>query len=411
MNRRPATSYEAGREPPPQTVLCGRRRFVARLLWVVLAALAMGLSVASIPATYARLVTLCEGAECDLLQLTLRDANFLEGFGLSVSFYAAYIIAFGVVFRIGFWWIGGILFWKRSDDSLLLYTSMALVTFGAVEPYTLRALADTYPLWDLPIAVLYFVGNTSFFVLLCVFPDGRFVPRWTRWTATIWVAYQLLYSFFPDLPFGPGKWPPLINDLLTIGLIASLALAQVYRYRRVSGPVERQQTKWVVLGFIAAITVFIGAVMASEILAIAWPGIPQVLYGLVGVPVIYLSALLIPLSMRLAIVRYRLYDIDIIIRRTLVYILLPLVLLGISRRILVYSPLTVVLTCIFAITDMLLQYLFFVLTGVEQSRVATVASTLSIAVLFQPLRQRIEGIVKQLVQDVFDPDTASESRR
>jgi hypothetical protein len=69
---------------------------------------------------------------------------------------------------------------------------------------------------------VYFVGNASFFVLFCVFPNGRFVPRWTRWTAAAWIAYWLLPSFFPDSSLSPSTWPLLIDKSLLLGLLGSL---------------------------------------------------------------------------------------------------------------------------------------------------------------------------------------------
>src|SRR3712207_1379893 len=114
---------------------------------------------------------------------------------------------------------------------------------------TLYWLAEAHPLWGLPVEVVNFVGEAAFFVLFCVFPDGRFVPRWTRWAAVVWIFYQLLAAFLPDSPISPRNWPLVIDASLLLGLIGSLVVAQIYRYRRVSTQVQRQQTKWVVFGF------------------------------------------------------------------------------------------------------------------------------------------------------------------
>ena len=115
-------------------------------------------------------------------------------------------------------------------------------------------------------------------------------------------------------------------------------------------------------------------------------------YKTVGNAIITLCALLIPLSIGVAILRYRLWDIDLIIKFTLVY-----------------STLSAVLTAMFAITDTLMQSLFFFITGVEQSRVATFASVIVIAVGFQPLRNRIQGGVDRLFDRLVGGDRTSES--
>jgi hypothetical protein len=119
---------------------------------------------------------------------------------------------------------------------------------------------------------------------------------------------------------------------------------------------------------------------------------PTVLYELVSDAITAACALLIPLSIGVAILRYRLWDIDLIIRRSLVY-----------------GSLSLVLTAVFAITDTLLQSLFFFITGVEQSLVATFGSVIVIAVGFQPLRNRIQGGVDRLFDRLVGGDRMSES--
>jgi hypothetical protein len=387
MNPRPATPEVAGREPPLPTVLRGRRLFVARVAWLALAALTLGLFFASVPVAYARFGTLCESAGCDFMQLSREGASALERLGLSVGFYAVYNMALRIAIALGFWAIGAVLFWKRSDDRLILCASIALVTFGAVQADTLYMLAEAHPRWELPVALVYFVGEAAFFVLFCVFPDGRFVPRWTRWAAVVWIFYQLLAAFLPDSPISPRNWPLVIDASLLLVLIGSLVVAQIYRYRRVSTQEQRQQTKWVVFGFAAAIALIIWIILIAWIFALTRPGIPQVIFALVFAPGLSLSTLLIPLSVGVAIRRYRLWDIDFIVNRTLVY-----------------GSLSAALAAVFAITDTLLQSLFFFITGVEQSRIATFASVVVIAVAFQPLRQRIERLVNRLVQQRIEVD-------
>lgn len=141
------------------------------------------------------------------------------------------------------------------------------------------------------------------------------VPRWTRWTAIIWVVYQLLHSFAPNSSFDPGSWPPIINVALLASLIGSLMVAQIYRYRRISNSIDRQKTKWVVFGFAAAIAALFITVLVGWLLALLRFGMPQVFYYLAGATVIYVSSLLLPLSIGVAIQRYRLWDIDVIIKR------------------------------------------------------------------------------------------------
>src|SRR5215211_5256408 len=161
MKPRPAATKGAGRKSSPTTgVLHGRWLFFARAAWVALTALSVGLFVWSIPVAYEQLGTVCEGyAGCDFLRLVPEDTKVLKRLGLSVGFYAAYNVALSVVSTLGYWAIGAILFWKSSGHRVALYASVALVTFGTVQADSLHWLAEAYPVWALPIALVYFVGE------------------------------------------------------------------------------------------------------------------------------------------------------------------------------------------------------------------------------------------------------------
>jgi hypothetical protein len=374
VNPQPATTELAERKSEP-AILHGRRLLVARATWGALAMLSLGLFVASVPLAYDRYGALCEGVQCAFSQLSPNDAKVLQEWGLSIDFYAAYNIAFDIAYALGFWVIGLTLFWRRSAARMVLFASIAFVTFGARNP--LDALADAYPEWALPIDVVYFVSSASFFMLFCMFPDGRFVPGWTRATAAAWVASELLKNFFPNLPVSPQNWPSPIYILFIMGLLASLVVAQIYRYRRVSGEKERQQTKWVVFGLAAAIFVLIGVSLIGRIYA---P--PQALYELVGITTISLSFLFIPLSIFVAILHHRLWEIDLIIRRSLVI-----------------GPLLTILTVVFELaTQLLLPFIFQFIPALEDSSsINTVLSVVIVVVLFKPLHARLDADVNRVV--------------
>jgi hypothetical protein len=152
-----------------------------------------------------------------------------------------------------------------------------------------------------------------------------------------------------------------------------LFVVQIYRYRHVSSLMQRQQTKWVVFGGSIAILVVLGTALLLQVfLLLGQSGFGSQLLNVVG----YTFALLLgTLSFAIAILRSRLYDIDIIINRTLVY-----------------SILTVILTLVYVGLVIGLQAL---LRGIinQGSGVAIVLSTLAIYWLFQPLRRRIQRII------------------
>jgi hypothetical protein len=144
---------------------------------------------------------------------------------------------------------------------------------------------------------------------------------------------------------------------LIVLLFALVLGAQVYRYLRVSGPIERDQTKWFIFGLVVAV--------AFPLVAGLFVALPA------EVEVIAFMA--IPLGISVGVLRYRLWDIDVIIRKTLVY-----------------TVLTALLALVYFGSVVLLQRLFGSLTGVAQSPLVIVVSTLAIAALFAPLRRRIQ---------------------
>jgi hypothetical protein len=160
-----------------------------------------------------------------------------------------------------------------------------------------------------------------------------------------------------------------------IGLFISAAAAQIYRYARVSTPPQRQQTKWVVVGLIGSL-----ALMTTwMVIAVFYPpdqhSVERIYALLISVPLIVFFAMLLPLSFTFSILRYKLWDIDVLIQRTLSY-----------------GALTLALGAVYFGSVVLLQLLFTTLIG-QQSPAAVVVSTLVIAALFSPLRGRIQGAI------------------
>jgi lipid-A-disaccharide synthase-like uncharacterized protein len=163
----------------------------------------------------------------------------------------------------------------------------------------------------------------------------------------------------------PNAYKPL--QMLMIVLVAVAAGSLLIRWIYTRG-VERQQIKWF---FYAIALLASGAVLQYAIsepldrVPLGWVGRTLVLAGLAGIPI----------SMGIAITRYRLYDIDLVINRTLVY-----------------GPLTATLVALYFGAVVLLQRLFVALAG-ERSTLAVVASTILIAALFTPLRRRIQSFI------------------
>jgi hypothetical protein len=244
--------------------------------------------------------------------------------------------------------------------SLVLLMYWAGITF----PYHLLDLPRA---WEVSSAVVALVGVGAILLFMYVFPDGHFVPCRARWLALV-----SLMAFAPSILFPYSSlslwWHPLLNALVSVGVFGAIALVQIYRYRLVSNFAQRQQTKWVVLGIVAAA---VGYCMFL-VLNLLQGGILASLLGYTAA-LLLLSFLMV--SIVLAVLRYRLYDIDLIINRTLVY-----------------STLTAMLVALYFAAIVVLQRIFVLLTG-QQSTLGVVASTLLIAALFNPLRRRIQSFI------------------
>jgi hypothetical protein len=318
---------------PNKSRLTGRRLILMRLLWAALAV--------AFAAVY--LLALPQSAQ---------EARDDPKVWLEIVLQAFYLL------------LGFFVFWRRSDDwvacvfSLILFMALSTnkfqVVFG-IGPFTERL--------DLVFAA---ISSTLLIWLFYIFPDGRFVPRWTRWAAIAVAGVQLWRIFFEDAYMQRGF--PLMGLFMI-----TAAAAQVYRYFRGSDAVQRQQVKWVVFGF--AVTL-----IPLGIVLIVFAGTDffeaNTLAGQLGFLVWCAFLVVFPLSIMFSILRYRLWDIDVIIRKTLVY-----------------AVLTALLALVYFGSVVLLQRLFGSLTGVAQSPLAIVVSTLVIAALFTPLRRRIQETI------------------
>jgi len=226
--QRTPTETTGGPAAPPATTLRGRQRRLAQIAWLAVALPTIGLFLASVPVYFVYLLTPCPGAACTNGQLTPDTLRALHALGLSVNFYAAYTVALDVVVAAVYSAVAFLLFWRKSDDRMALFAALTLLTFGSATFTTsMQLLAELYPLWWFPVHVVGFIGDVSMLTFLYLFPDGRFVPGWSRWLTILWIAYQVPVYFFPQSPANlSGTW---LGQVVFLGLIGSGVAAQVYR--------------------------------------------------------------------------------------------------------------------------------------------------------------------------------------
>ena len=351
----------------PDTRLRGRKLILARVAWIAAVCLIVVPFLAKLPAYYTFLQTICTGAPCGLGQPTIDSAQAMQRLSFSVGAYAAFTLVLTLALALLCFIVSAVIFWRRSDDWMAL-----LVALAVVATVTLNG-NDTYgsdSAWGVLTNVLAVLGSGVYVLVLALFPDGRFVPRWTRWLLLCWALSGLVVLFFPEAFFG---WP--VYNLVWRAELVLLFIAQVYRYRSTSSRLQRQQTKWFLYGGSMAAIIIVGFIVPT----LVFPSLGQAgsFYRLVITPAYLVISFTLPLCIGLAMLRYRLYDIDLIIRRTLVY-----------------GTLTILLALIYFGLVIALQSLVQLLTGtVSEQPLVIVASTLAIAALFQPLRRRIKSII------------------
>jgi signal transduction histidine kinase len=298
--------------------------------------------------------------------------------GISNDFIVNYTVAFELGFALVCLAIAAVIFVRKSNDWLALLASLnfiqILLATNALSVYSAE------PRWRLMLGMWFTFILCVAFVFLCLFPVGKNVPRWTLgliFVATLWMLVQ-----WQNPHLQPQRMTPLNSFFALVVPLAIGVFTQIYHYRR-SGPIQKQQTKWVIFG---ASTWAFG--ILAQIVALTWrpaSGLPTVLFDLAGYPAIEFLKLALPITIAIAILRYRLWDIDIIINRTLVYGTLTASVIGIY--VLVVGVLG---TTIQGRGNLLISILA---TGL-------------VAILVQPLRDRLQrGVNRLMYGERDDPIT------
>ena len=357
--------------PRPRRIL-----FLAACIWLMTLGMGLGILWVGFTTDFVAVASAMRGVRPTATQLLVLQA----------------VLVLFVVLTVGYATVGALLAGRRGAGriaALLLAggSTFALVPFGYLVggSLTLRDTGSTlFNAMFLLGPVAIGPGYASILPGLAVaFPDGR-LPS-SRWRRPVGIAIAviavgtILELVRPGLvqgtpgthnPFGldalPGSIGSLADPLVAVGILAITVIgtaAVVVRYRR-GDSVERQQLRW----FLAAVTLAALPLVLSVV-----PGIAGPETGLVA----FAALLLVPIAVGIAVTRYRLYEIDHLISRTLVYV-----------------PLTALLAGLYAAVVTLLQRVFQTVTG-DRSDAAIIISTLILASVFTPIRKWLEGIVER----------------
>ncbi|HSL30799.1 MAG TPA: histidine kinase [Anaerolineales bacterium] len=349
---------------------------LARLIQIGIVSLTVGLFIMSIPLNFEQRSIVCRVEPCPPGQLTAASEQSLAQVGMSVDFLVKLTIGLDILLATVFTISAIVIFIRKPNDPFTIFVTVLLVTFG-IATFTggIRGVGQVHPALHILTETIAMIGNCSIIAFLFVFPNGRFVPRWTAGILITWVLFQLPRYYFAESPLNmANSIPGLYNVLFLLGILSGIG-TQIYRYRKISNPVEKQQTKWVIYG----LTIGIGGYLVVRIISafVQDPygsGLP---IGIVLNIIAVLLIMLLPLSISIAVIKYRLWDINPIINRTLVYgalsagtIAFYILAVGFFASYFQYRTANFIVS--------------FLATGV-------------IAFLFEPLRERLQRAVNRLM--------------
>ena len=382
MNQGPLleTSITMPSPPNADTCLSGTRLLLARGVWIVLMLLFCGLYLAALLVYYVQFHGFQEGVYAHLISMPA----IVSGYNVITSLYlrsaGGVTLTFITLLSPCWFAVSLLIFWHRSDDWMALYISLFLVMLATNLSPALSVLsyeAGFLSPLGVCLTLLHLLAWSSVVFFFALFPDGRFVPGWTRWLILAYLAWQVPLCLPSSAPFSIVHWPPLLTASLFLGLVLACGFAQFYRYRRVSTAVQRQQTKWIVFGMLVGTLLDLANLLPLLVFPVlARPGPAHTLYAILDDVTYPLVLLLVPVSIGVAVLRYRLWDIDLLINRTLVYGLLTACIIGL------YLLVVVGLGTVFSVLG---------------NPLISLCATGLVAVLFQPVRQRLQRAVNRLM--------------
>ncbi len=286
-------------------LLVGR---LARVAWVPVSVLCATLIAVDAAIRYGAVSRLSLGVPEGWTAATLTGA--LRQLGLTPGVYAGFGLAIAVVSGIVWFASATLVVWRGWTNPMAGYTAYFLVVFGTTwlfEPERLPAgIRPAVRLLD----VLSWTGFVLFFFL---FPSGRFAPRWLRWPVPALLAVSVAMQLA-----APAE-PPGSQIALWLCILAAAAAVQVWRYRAVSGLMERRQTRWLVFGFCGTLLAVLTLFGVAALLPIRPPAAGALVYELAGQALGALLFLPIPLAVVIGMTRHGLWDVDVLVNRALVY--------------------------------------------------------------------------------------------
>ncbi len=346
--------------------ITGRWLRWARVVWSILAAIAVTLFVMSLPLTYAD----------RLGQAYNFFSEALPEIGLTPQFYAAYFPAIQLIHAIIGVTLGVFVMLRRSDEPIALIVSLALVVTSTQNGGGFNAWQRGDPAAAPLLVTMYALSYVLIFANLLLFPDGRFYPPWTRWIM-LGILPLTVLDGLATVNRPASSAAPASPFLIVMGLIGFVALyAQVRRFRRGMTPTQRQQVKWVLFGLFVSVVPITLFNLIDPFVTPWFAARPplRVLYRFfIHLFLLYVPFTSFSVALAISIFRYRLWDIDYAINRSLGYALVSAALV------------------------ILFLILFVLLQSLITNPITLALLAIGVGLLFNPLRKRIQRVIDKRV--------------
>lgn len=321
----------------------------------------------------------------------------LTQLGLSTTFYVTYQTALVVLLSIGFTIAGLIIAWNKSTDGLALLVAFTLIGQGANAFGPLRTLLPN-PDFTLPVNFVISMILMGLPLSCYLFPDGKIQKRWMIYLAGFWFMWLMVSTFWESFPLNihrRGGNATLIYLLSLLTVLSTGIYAQVYRYRNTDNPVKRQQLKWIVFGVAVGILTGIGVNLFMTFFELSSPSAgAHLIVDLITQTLSVIAQFIVPVAVVFSILKYRLYDIELVINRSIIYGLLT-VILAVSFGIILFG----------------LQSAYRAITKQDNPpTIAVVISTIAASSLFQPTRKVLRRFVNRKIYGM-DVDFEEIARR
>ena len=261
----------------------------------------------------------------------------LHGLGLSATFYAGYQTVLVVLLAIAFSTAGVIIAVNKSDDWLALLVAFTLIGQGANAFGPLQRMAAN-PSFEIPVRFVIAMVLMGLPLSCYLFPDGKLQKRWMLYVVSIWFLWLMVSVFWHDFPiniFERGGNKTLRYLLSLLAVLSTGIYAQIYRYRHTDNPIKREQLKWIVFGIAVGILTGIGVNLFMTFFELTNPSAgTYILVDMVTQTLSVVAQFSVPVAVVFSILKYRLYDIELVINRSLIYGSLTIILAAVFGAIL-----------------------------------------------------------------------------